>query len=191
MKPALLAVLLATAMSAKTHLVEGNPSARVRIVVYEDLQCSDCADFRKMLDEHLLPKYASQVAVEHRDFPLPKHKWAMPAAIAARHFQQQDPALAVKFRQWAMANQSSITAETFAARLAEFAKASGADPAKAAAALNDEALRKLVQADFDEGVARGVARTPTVFVDGEPFIETFPLGEISQGIDAAIARAKQ
>jgi protein-disulfide isomerase len=191
MRFALLALLIAPALMAQTRLVEGNAASRVRILVYEDLQCPDCADFRKMLDEKLLPKYGSQVAVEHRDFPLAKHKWAMPAAVASRYFQQQDAALAVRFRQWAMSNQKSITQENFESRLTEFAKANGSDPAKVSAALADAALQKLVQADLDEGVARGVAHTPTVFVDGEAFIETFSLEEISKGIDEAIARAKQ
>jgi protein-disulfide isomerase len=46
-----------------------------------------------------------------------------------------------------------------------------------------------VEQEYREGVARGVSRTPTVFVNGEPFIETFTYEEISKGIDAALAAA--
>lgn len=193
MKPAALfaVLMIAPVLSADQRLVEGNPAARVRMIVYEDLQCSDCADFRKMLDEKLLPKYGAVIAVEHRDFPLRKHPWAMRAAIAARFFEQHDPKLAVRFRQMAMANQVAITLENFDAKLTEFAKANGVDPAKAQAALADDHLAKLVDTDFQEGIARGVARTPTVFVDGEPYIETFTMEEISKGIDEAVARSKQ
>lgn len=191
MKPALLALLMGPLLVGQERLVEGNPASAVRILVYEDLQCPDCADFRRMLDEKLLPKYGSRIAVEHRDFPLPKHQWAMPAAVASRYFQRQDPALAVKFRQWAMSSQKSITAQNFESRLAEFARNNGVDPARVSAALADASLRKLVQADFDEGVARGVAHTPTVFAGGEAFIETFSVEDISRGIDEAAARAKQ
>lgn len=193
MKPAaLFAVLvIAPVLAADQRLVEGNPAARVRMIVYEDLQCSDCADFRRMLDEKLLPKYGTVIAVEHRDFPLRKHPWAMKAAVAARFFEERDPKLAVKFRQMTMANQPAITPENFEAKLAEFAEANGVDPAKAHAALADERLAKLVDTDFQEGIARGVARTPTVFVDGEPYIETFTVEEISKGIDDAVARSKQ
>ena len=42
--------------SAADHLVEGKPDSEVRVLIYEDLQCSDCAVFRKMLDEKLLPR---------------------------------------------------------------------------------------------------------------------------------------
>ena len=43
------------------------------------------------------------------------------------------------------------------------------------------------QDDYQEGIARGVARTPTIFVNGEPFIETFTFEDISKSIDAALA----
>ena len=49
-------------------------------------------------------------------------------------------------------------------------------------------LARIVEEEFKEGVARGVARTPTVFVNGEPFIETFTFEDISQAIDAALVR---
>jgi len=37
-------------LGAAQRLVEGNASSAARVIVYEDLQCPDCADFRKMLD---------------------------------------------------------------------------------------------------------------------------------------------
>ena len=142
------------------------------------------------MDEQLLPKYGDRVAFEHRDFPLDKHKWARPAAIAARHFDTVKAALGVEFRRWALNNIKIITPETFEAQLTDWAKKNGADPAKALAALKDEALAKLVEEDYQDGIARGVARTPTVFVNGEPFIETFTIEEISKSIDAALAATK-
>jgi len=47
-----------------------------------------------------------------------------------------------------------------------------------------------VEKDYQDGVGRGVVHTPTVFVDGVPFIETFTFEEISKGIDAALAQAQ-
>ena len=57
----LLGAAILTAMSAfpaAQHLIEGAAQSPVRVVIYEDLQCPDCADFRVMLDEKLLPRYA-------------------------------------------------------------------------------------------------------------------------------------
>jgi protein-disulfide isomerase len=189
MKPLLLC-LLAAPLLADNAQIEGNPASSVRVIIYEDLQCSDCADFRKVLDQHLLPKFRSTVAFEHRDFPLVKHAWARPASIAARHFASVKPELGVAWRRYAMANQKLITAENFRARLQAFAKKNGADAAKAVAALDDPALAAAVEKDYQEGVARGIAKTPTVLVNGEPFIEKFPLADIRKAIEREVAAAR-
>src|SRR5450759_2714195 len=73
---------------APQAVVEGLASSPVRVIAYEDLQCPDCATYRKMLDEKLLAAYRAKAAFEHRDFPLPKHSWARPAAVAARFFHE-------------------------------------------------------------------------------------------------------
>jgi hypothetical protein len=96
------ASMLIPAHAAEVPLVEGNAKSKVRVVVYEDLQCPDCAVYRKMMDEKLLPEFGAQVAFEHRDFPLPKHKWARKAAIAARFFAATKPETAVAFRRMTM-----------------------------------------------------------------------------------------
>jgi len=179
-------VLSAAPAMAQAHLVEGRADSPVRVVIYEDLQCPDCADFRVMLDRKLLPRFGAKVAFEHRDFPLPKHKWARPAAVAARFFQQQSVALAILWRQETMRDQSKVTTETFPAYFAAFVKRNGIDSAKAEAALNDPALEALVQKDYAEGVARGIAHTPTALVNGAPFIETFTFEEIGTGIESAL-----
>jgi len=181
-----LFLLMAMALPAQTHLVEGKADSPVRVVIYEDLQCPDCADFRVMLDTKLLPRYGAKVAFEHRDFPLPKHKWARPASIAARFFFEKSPALAVLWRQETMRDQAKITPESFDAHLTAFAKRNGVEPASALAALNDAALAGVIQKDYEEGVARGIAHTPTALVNGAPFIETFTFEEIAAGIDAAL-----
>ena len=86
------------------HLVEGNSKSPARVLIFEDLQCPDCAGFRVMLDKQILPKFGARVAFEHQDFPLPKHNWARKAAIASRYFESVKPALAVEYRQTTMAH---------------------------------------------------------------------------------------
>lgn len=167
-------------------LVEGKADSAVRVVIYEDLQCPDCAAFRVMLDEKLLAKYGAKVAFEHRDFPLAKHSWARRAAIASKYLQGLKVETALEFRRETMQALREIKAETFDEWLRGFCRKHGADAEKAVAALNDAGLRAAVEADFQDGVARGIARTPTALVNGEPFIETFTAEEISKGIEAAL-----
>lgn len=185
----LLAALLASGagLAAQQPLVEGLAESRVRVLIYEDLQCPDCAAFRRTMDEKILPQYGSQVAFVHREFPLAKHAWARKAAMAARYFGELKPELGLAYRRQIMANIKETTTENFADKLSEFAGKNGVEPARALAALDDPRLASLVERDFQDGVARGVAKTPTVFVSGKPFIEHFSFEEIRTAIDEALA----
>ena len=184
------AMVSLSALGADQHLIEGSAQSPVRVIIYEDLQCPDCATFRTMLDEQLLPRYGSSVRFEHRDFPLAKHAWARKAAIAARFLEDAQPGAGLAFRKFAMANLGEITGANFEAILAQFAESRGVDPAKATAALADQHWAELVEKDYQEGVARGVARTPTVLVNGQPFIESFTFAEIASAIDGELAASK-
>jgi protein-disulfide isomerase len=184
----LLAVLTsAAALSGQQTLVEGLAESKVRVIIYEDLQCPDCAAFRRMLDDKILPRYGDKIAFVHRDFPLAKHAWARKAAIASRYFGELKPELGLDYRRHIMSTIKETTAENFNDKLAEFARKNAVNPAAALAALNDSRLAGLVERDFQDGVARGVAKTPTVFVSGKPFIESFSFEDLSHAMDDALA----
>jgi protein-disulfide isomerase len=169
------------------HRVEGNAESAVRVVAYEDLQCSDCAAYRGMLDEHLLPKYGASVAFEHREFPLAKHPLARALAQAARYFDNLNLETGIAFRRYCFNNIADLHLQNFEARLRDFAWKTAASPAGVIAALKDPGFAEAVEGDYQEGILRGVARTPTVFVNGEPHIESFSVEDISRTIDAALA----
>jgi protein-disulfide isomerase len=172
-------------MFTRTPLTEGNPDSEVRVLIYEDLQCPDCAHFREMMDQQILPRFGRQAAFEHRDFPLANHNWAKGAAIASRFFTTVSPQLAIEWRRYALANLSWITPDNFNPALSAFAREYGVDPAKATAALDDQSFADAVDRDYRDGVARGIAGTPTVLVGDKPFIETFPFEEISESLEKA------
>lgn len=184
------AVALTSSFAAERHLSEGAAQSPVHVIIYEDLQCPDCADFRKMLDETLLPRFGSTVRFEHRDFPLAKHAWARKAAIAALFFEETKPGLGLAYRKYSLANLRDIHPEDFNDHLAKFAQGHGVDSAKAIASLNDQRLAALVEQDYQDGVARGIAHTPTVLVNGRPFVETFPVEDVAKAIEAELAAAK-
>ncbi|MBZ5595201.1 MAG: DsbA family protein [Acidobacteriia bacterium] len=189
MSGSLLAAFAAAAVgiSAQQSLVEGPTESKVRVLIYEDLACPDCAAFRQMMDEKLLPSYTARVAFVHRDFPLAKHAWARRAAMAARYFAGIKPELGLAYRRHIMATIPQTTMANFNEHLSQFARENGADPKPALAALDDQRLGALVERDFQDGVARGVSKTPTVFVGGKAFVESFSVEEISQAIDDALA----
>ena len=184
---ALAGVLFSAAAALAQQIpAEGQADSAVRVLIFEDLQCPDCADFRRMMDDKLLPKYGARVAFIHRDFPLARHSWARKAAVAARYLGAVKPELGLEFRRETFARISQINKAGFLGHLESFAGRHGLDASKVIVALGDDRLNALVEKDFQEGVARGVSKTPTVFVNGKPFVETFTVEEISSAIDQAL-----
>jgi protein-disulfide isomerase len=191
MRIGLVALLLAACVSlsaAPGGVVEGDPSSPVRVLIYEDLQCGDCANFELLLEQKLLPKYGSRVAFVHRDFPLGKHDWARPAAIAARWVWEQDSRAGIAIRRELMAEQNNVTQQNLKSWLTEFAARNGLNRRGILDALDDKRLAAAVDQDLQGGVARGVSRTPTVYVGGQPLVETIVYEDIARAIDAALAK---
>jgi len=183
----LIAASCMLAGAARTDIVEGNPSSPVRVVIYGDLQCSDCAHFRGMLDQRILPRYGSRVVFIHRDFPLPKHDWARQAAIAGRWVYEHDPKLGIVFRREIMSEQDNINPQNLKAWLIDFAARNKLDQKGILDSLDDQRLATLVDQDYQGAVARGVSKTPTVYVGGQAFVENIIYEDIARALDQALA----
>lgn len=184
----LLAALTAVSAEARHEIMEGNPASPVRVVIYEDLQCSDCAQLRQLLDTRVLPKYGTKAVFIHRDFPLARHSWARPAAIAARWVYERNPELGLTFRREILAEQNNISPDTLKAWLLEFASRNNLDQKGILDSLTDPRLAALVEQDYQGGVARGVSKTPTAFISNIPLVETIIYDDIARALDQALAK---
>jgi len=166
------------------RLVEGRAGSPVRVVVYEDLQCKDCAWLRRRLDDRLLPAFGDRVAFEHREFPLAKHNWAREAAIAARGFGRQSAEAGAAFRREVLAELQSLTLESLPDWVKDFSQRHGlvmltlADREEAAVA---------VEADLQEGLRQNVEKTPTLIVGESVFVEWIVIDEVEEAIAEALA----
>ena len=167
-------------------LVEGSAESAVRVVIYENLQCGDCLALRHMLDQQILPQFATTVAFEHRDFPLAKHIWSRPASIAARYVEAHYPFLALAFRRFALENIQRVRQSGFETLLREWCGHHDLNAVQVIAALAETQFAVAVEDEYREGVARGVQKTPTIFIGGEILIETFTAGELSGAIERAL-----
>lgn len=183
----LLLAAAGAAFCARTDIVEGNLASNVKVLIYDDLECGDCARFRQMLDEKLLPKYGSRVAFIHRDFPLPKHEWARDAAMAARWVAEQSTQLGVTFRRELLAEQNNVSQQNLKRWLTEFAARNHLDQKGILDSLSDQRLATLVDQDRQSAAARGVTRTPTVYVGGISFVENIIYDDLARAIDEALA----
>ena len=70
-------------VSIDPALVRGSADAPVTIVEFSDYQCPSCKRAQPVL-EQVLQEFKGKVRLVHKDFPVPSHKGARPAAEAAR-----------------------------------------------------------------------------------------------------------
>jgi protein-disulfide isomerase len=161
----------ACAFAADASALKLPRGAKVAIVMFEDLQCPDCARAYSMVWEAAA---SHKVPVVLHDFPLPMHNWAFEAAVWARYFDHISGDLGNDFRRFIYANQLQVSrdnllqwAQKFAAEN-KTAVPSDKDP--------DGKLSELVKADFALGQRIGVEHTPTIWVIGnggvsQPLVE--------------------
>src|SRR5215467_12301850 len=103
MKPfvkAALAFLAAPALAVASFAADASSfkppaGSKVAIVVFEDLECPDCARAYPVVWE---AARAHKIPVVLHDFPLPKHPWSFDAAIWARYFDTKSEKLGNDFR---------------------------------------------------------------------------------------------
>lgn len=143
----------------------GNPTAKVTVVEFADFQCPACGAFQPEMKK-ILSDYNGKIYFVYRHFPLPMHKNAKPAALAAE-------AAAAQGKFWAMydklfESQSSWEAldnptDTFV----DMAKALHIDETAFKKALTENVGSDAIQKGIDDGNKAGVNSTPTVFVNGK------------------------
>src|SRR5438105_8561878 len=107
MKLIAIMVLLLTAFSLRAFAAESPAfrppkGARVAVVVFEDLQCPDCANAAPLLEE---AARTYKIPLVRHDFPLPKHDWSRQAAILARYFDTKSKKLGDEFRDYCFKHQ--------------------------------------------------------------------------------------
>lgn len=170
---AALAQVSAAVSRQRIQALKPPPGVKVAIIVFEDLQCPDCAR------AHPLVKQVAElhkVPVIHRDFPLPMHNYARQAAIYARYFDTKSAQLGIAFREYVFQNQAAITPANIKEMVDKFANANGTampfllDPGKK--------FEAKVDADVALGKRVGIQHTPTIFVVGSSKTSTEPLVEV-------------
>lgn len=137
------------------------PGTALAIVVFEDLQCPDCAQAHPLL---VAAAATSKIPLIIHDFPIARHQWAFPAAVLARYFAAQSPVLGADFRSFVFDNQKSINADN----LREYGERFAADhrlllPPDVDP---DGKFQAQVQADFELGREIKLEYVPLIFVVG-------------------------
>lgn len=187
---ALATVLLllngALAWGGDTSVLRPPKGSKVAILVFEDLQCPDCARAAPLLHE-AAKKYS--IPLVQYDFPLPMHNWSFDAAVNARYFDTKSKKLGDDYRLFIFANQPQINPQNLRGMTERFA----ADNKVTFPFVVDPSgeLTAKVKADYAMGQRVGLDHTPTIYVvsdttRGKPFVEVVDRTQLYQLIDQVI-----
>jgi protein-disulfide isomerase len=158
--------------------------ATVAIVIFEDLECPDCARAAPLVEE---ASRTYKIPVVRHDFPLQMHPWAYDAAILARYFDTKSKAIGNEFRDTVFKHQLEITKDTLRSFAEKFALAHKIDLPFVVDP--DGKLAAKIEADRTAGTQLGLQHTPTLYVvsnkhTGTPFVEVVDRSQLFQLIDS-------
>ncbi|MBC3193030.1 thioredoxin domain-containing protein [Pseudonocardia sp. C8] len=161
------------------------PGASVTLVEFLDFQCPGCGQLQPIMGQ-IAQQYGDRVQFVIRDFPLPMHRNAEPAAVAAEAAHQQGRFVPMYERLFGAQHEWAEQADP-APLFRGYAEQLGLDMAAYDAAVADPATLERVRADRAAGEAAGVQGTPTIFVNGEQ-VEVSSVKDITDALDAAVNR---
>ena len=181
----LVALAAPAAFSADYAALRPPKGSSVALVVFEDLECPDCARANPLLNEAVR---TYNIPVVIYDFPLPMHKWAQDAAILAKYFGSKSKKLGTEFRNYIYENQQQITPENLRSMAEKFAAEHGVQLPFAVDPQGK--LAEAVEQDKLMGRRVGIEHTPTIYVvtnktSGQPFVEVVDRTQLFNLIDQA------
>jgi protein-disulfide isomerase len=156
----------------------------VIVVEYADFQCGHCAETHKNL-KNILPGVSDKITFYFKNFPLPSHTLAEPAARATLAAARQG-----KF--WEMHDiiferQEQITAESFEV----WAKELGLDVTKFKADFTAPEIAAQVARDLSEAQKFGFQGTPSMLIDGRLYSDQLTPDAIKDAFEFAAAKRAQ
>ena len=177
--------------------VRGNPSAKVTIVSFDDLECPYCAQMHAVLFPETEQHYKGLVKFVYKDYPLPQHPWAAHAAVDANCLADQSGSAYWNFVDYVHAHNEDITGPARDVKQAtqtldKLTHEEGGrskldlDKLDKCVAKQDESV---VTASIKQGDAVGVSATPTIFVNGERIMGVLPASVLWIAIDRALKSA--
>lgn len=160
----------------------GPRHAKVTIVQWSDFECPYCAKAAEIIRD-IREAYPEDVRFEFRHQPLPTHKRAVPAAIAAMAAHEQGRFW--EYHDLLFQQQRALTD----ADLEAYARMIGLDVARFRSSLADPRHEALIREDAAEGRELGAVGTPTFFINGRKLMGTRGIEEFRLHIDAELERA--
>jgi protein-disulfide isomerase len=144
----------------------GDLNAPVTVAEYVDFSCPHCREYALNVFPQIRREFVTSGAVRyvHHDFPIPVDDWSRPAANVAREVQRLGGAEAMFAYSTALFRHQDRYSYSLFAELADGLNAD-IDSEKVRHAAKTGAYCKLLNAEIERAVDRGVSATPTVFVN--------------------------
>jgi protein-disulfide isomerase len=161
---------------------KGNPKAPVTIIEFSDYQCPFCKRAESTVQEVLKAYGPDKVRLVYRNFPLPFHSDARPAAEAAGCAAEQG-----KF--WEYHQKLMEAKELNAESLKKLAGEVGIDKKKFDECVAAEKFKDAVEKDIEAGQEAGVNGTPAFFINGRMLDGAQPFDKFKEVIDEELASA--
>lgn len=151
---------------------EGIVHAPIELLEYGDYECPHCGRAYPII-KAIQKKMVKKLKFVFRNFPLAEiHPHAVAAAIASEAAARQN-----KF--WPMhdilfENQRDLSGQA----ILHYALSIGLDKTRFMEDLHQPELRQRVEADFESGIRSGVNGTPTFFINGVRYNESWEPAEL-------------
>jgi protein-disulfide isomerase len=161
----------------------GGAKAPITIVYFSDYECPFCGRAEASVDQ-VMKAYGDKIRLVFRDYPLPMHTNARPAAEAANCANAQG-----KFWEYhakLFANQRELGAD----KLATYAEQVGLDKTKFADCLDKKPFSAAIDKDIADGQKVGVNGTPAFFINGRSLSGAQPFEKFKEVIDEELASKK-
>lgn len=160
---------------------QGPADAPITLVEFSDYECPFCKASEAVVKQ-VLKRYPTQVKLVFKNYPLPTHPKARPAAEAALCAAEQGKFWEFHAKLFEKAPQ--IAPE----QLAGIATEAGLDAAKLQECITAKRSSAQIDADLEVGKSAGVAGTPAFYVNGVPISGGRTVDEFAKAIDAELAR---
>ncbi len=158
----------------------GAANAPVTLIEFTDFQCPFCQRSQAVLKQ-VEEAYKGKVKVVARQYPLPFHPRAKPAAEVALCANEQG-----KF--WPMREKLFAEQKLEEADFKQYAKDLGLKQPDFDTCVADHKYAARIEEDIADGQRFGVRGTPHFFVNGRPISGSQPFSAFQQIIDAELAK---
>jgi protein-disulfide isomerase len=160
---------------------KGPKDAPVVIVEFSDFQCPFCKRAQAVVDE-VMKQYGDKLRLVYRDYPLPFHPQATPAAEAAHCAGDQGKYW--EYNDHLMSVEGTLQPDDLKKRATEI----GLDMSAFQACMDGEKWDPVIKASAEEATALGVTGTPTFFINGRMIVGAQP-EQFKAIIDEELQRA--